>query len=307
MKTVRRIILLLLAAVWMCQSHSSQAQPTGVELEKIRAAVPAQPTVSASQPRRLLVFSKAWGYKHSAIPYGQAAFRLMAEKTKAFEAVISDDEAMFEADALSRFDAVLLNNSNNEVFLPEPEEFKRLSPERQNQARARDARLKQNFVEFLRSGQGLAVLHAGVASFREWPEYGVIIGARFDNHPWNEGSTVTLKMTDPGHPLTKAFGREPYVIQDEIYQFKEYRRDRLRVLFGVDVARTDFSKVQKAIRRTDGDFALAWVKEYGAGRVFYSALGHQHDLYWNPVVLQHFLDGIQFALGDLAAPTGPLP
>jgi type 1 glutamine amidotransferase len=306
-KTVRRIILLLLAAVWMCQSHSSQAQPTGVELEKIRAAVPAQPTVSASQPRRLLVFSKAWGYKHSAIPYGQAAFRLMAEKTKAFEAVISDDEAMFEADALSRFDAVLLNNSNNEVFLPEPEEFKRLSPERQNQARARDARLKQNFVEFLRSGQGLAVLHAGVASFREWPEYGVIIGARFDNHPWNEGSTVTLKMTDPGHPLTKAFGREPYVIQDEIYQFKEYRRDRLRVLFGVDVARTDFSKVQKAIRRTDGDFALAWVKEYGAGRVFYSALGHQHDLYWNPVVLQHFLDGIQFALGDLAAPTGPLP
>ena len=57
-------------------------------------------------------------------------------------------------------------------------------------------------------------------------------------------------------------------------------------------------------RRTDDDFALSWIKRYGKGRIFYSALGHQHDIFWNKTILQHYFDGIQFALGDLDATTG---
>lgn len=280
-----------------------RAEPSAEELGKMAAAVPAQATAKPRQPRKLLVFSRAWGYKHTAIPYGAAAIRLMGEKTRAFEATLTDDDSLFEPERLDAFDAVVFNNTNNEIFLPE--DLSKLSPAEREEATARDALLKKSLVEFLSDGKGLVVIHAGLASFREWPEFGIIIGARFENHPWNAGSTVTLKIEDPGHPLCGSFPCARFEITDEIYQFKEFDRRRLRVLFSLDTSGMDLTKI-KGIRRTDRDFALSWIKNYRQGRVFYSALGHQHDIFWNKIVLQHYLDGIQFALGDLDATTESL-
>ena len=230
----------------------------------------------------------------------------MADKTGAFRVTLSSDPAMFEADSLGRFDAVVLNNTNNEIFLPEKVES--LSASEQAEAVVADARLKQSFTEFLKRGGGLVVIHAGLASFRKWPEFGAIIGARFDNHPWNSGSTVTLKIEDPKHPLMGAFPEPSFVLSDEIYQFKTpYSREKLRVLLSLDTSKTELRRGRLAIRRTDDDFALSWIKNYGKGRVFYGALGHQHEIFWNPVMMRFYLDGIQFALGDLEADTDPVP
>jgi len=44
---------------------------------------------------------------------------------------------------------------------------------------------------------------------------------------------------------------------------------------------------------------VSWIRNFGQGRVFYCGLGHNNRVYCNPAVLQHYLDGIQFALGDL--------
>ena len=57
----------------------------------------------------------------------------------------------------------------------------------------------------------------------------------------------------------------------------------------------------KKINRTDNDFAITWLKREGAGKVFYCSLGHNHEIFWNPAVLRHYLAGIQYALGDLEA------
>ncbi|MEW6745235.1 MAG: ThuA domain-containing protein, partial [Planctomycetota bacterium] len=208
--------------------------------------------------------------------------------------------------SLDAYDAVVFNNTNNEIFLPE--NFSQLTAAEQEPLAATDARLKQNLVEFLEGGRGLAVIHAGVASFREWPEFGKIMGARFDNHPWNAGSTITIKVDDPVHPLTQAFAGSPHLeVSDEIYQLTgDYSRDLVRVLVSVDMERTALTPAQReAIHRTDSDFPLSFVKSCGRGRVFYGALGHQHEIFWNRVILQHYLDGIQFALGDLEADTTP--
>jgi len=160
-------------------------------------------------------------------------------------------------------------------------------------------------VDFLQSGKGLAVFHAGVASFRQWPEFGEIIGARFENHPWNAGSTVTLRIEEPGHPVMAAFdGVERFTVQDEIYQLTgPYSREKVRVLMSIDTDHTPMNV--QGIRRTDGDFAITYIKPYGRGRVFYCALGHQHELFWKPMLLRHWLDGIQFVLGDLPADATP--
>lgn len=303
-----RLIPFCCSAIIGCKlvlfSSFASAEPKPEELKKIRAAVPAQARARAAKPRRLLVFSRAWGYKHSSIPYGKSMAKAMADKTGAFEVTFAEDDSYFDRDRLWQFDAVFFNNTNNEIFLPE--DFSKLPPSEQQAALVRDALLKKNLIQFISGGKGLVVIHAGVASFRKWPEYGSIIGARFENHPWNAGSTITLKMEDSSHPLCQAFPAAHFEVTDEIYQFKEFDRNKLRVIYGIDTSGMDL-KSNKGIRRTDKDFALGWIKNYGEGRVFYSALGHQHDIFWNETLLRHFLDGFQFALGDLPASTASIP
>ena len=278
------------------------AAPSAEELEKIKAAIPERATAKPKQPRKVLVFSISWGYRHSSIPYGKAAIAAMAEKTGAFEATVSDDLIHFEPANLKRYDAVVFNNTNNEIFLPQ--NFKKLKGDVREKALETDKRLKQSFTQYLASGKGLMVIHAGVASFRQWPEYGKIIGARFDNHPWNAGSKVKLWVEDPRHILTRGFAQRVTPITEEIYQFKAYSRKDLRVLVRVDTKNTP---LPRGIHRKDGDFPVAWIKHYGKGRVFYGQLGHQHEIFWNPTVMRLYLDGIQYALGDLDAKADPIP
>jgi type 1 glutamine amidotransferase len=51
--------------------------------------------------------------------------------------------------------------------------------------------------------------------------------------------------------------------------------------------------------REDNDYAISWIRDYGKGRVFYCSLGHDSYVFWDTKVLEHFLAGIQYALGDL--------
>jgi type 1 glutamine amidotransferase len=276
--------------------------PSAEEIAKMKDASPPRLSVKPEKQRKLLVFSIAWGYKHSAIPWGAEIIKIMAEKTGFAKVVISNDIANFEEENLKDFDAIVFNNTNNEIFLPE--NYEDLSQDEKEKAEKIDSRYKKNFVNFLRSGKGLAVIHAGLASFRNWPEFGRIIGGRFDNHPWVSGSTISVKVEDPDHPLNKAFSTPFFRVTDEIYQIKgNYSRENLRVLLSIDTSRTDMTK--DTIHRTDGDFALSWIKNYGEGRVFYFAFGHDHHIFWQPPLLQYLQDGLQFVLGDLKCDTTP--
>jgi type 1 glutamine amidotransferase len=269
---------------------------TPEEIERVVEALPDRPAVKPDKHRKLLVFSLSWGFKHEAAQWAKPVFDLMAKKTGAFEAVISDDPAMFEPENINRFDGILFNNTNNEIFMPEYPDS--LSEAELAEAVAYDNLLKESFRAYLKGGGGLAVLHAGLASFRKWPEFGEIMGARFDNHPWNAGSTVILKKEEPDHPLVLAFKEEAIPVTDEIYEFKElYSPDRIKVLLSIDTSMTDMTVPN--IHRTDGYFPMSWIKPYGRGRVFYCALGHEKHIFWDARILRHFLDGIQFVLGDL--------
>jgi type 1 glutamine amidotransferase len=298
----------LFACLIFCVSAISVMPAAGLgkvtkdEVAKITAAAPSKCTVQPKKPRKLLVFSRCYGFVHSSIPYGAKAVDIMGKKTGAYEAVLSNSQDMFEWENLKQFDAVFMNNCNNEIFLPE--NYKKLTDEAKLAADRKDARLKGNLVKFIKSGKGYAVSHAAVATFRNWPEYGNLIGGRFDNHPWTSGSTITLKLDDPNHPLCASFKGHDLKVTDEIYQIKgPYSRDKQRVLYSIDTTKTNMNK--KGIHRKDGDFALGWVKSYGKGRVYYCAFGHEHELFWNPVILQQYFDGIQFVLGDLEADMTP--
>jgi hypothetical protein len=59
--------------------------------------------------------------------------------------------------------------------------------------------------------------------------------------------------------------------------------------------------------RNDNDYPVAWVRQHGKARVFYTSLGHNPDVFWDTRMLTMFLAGIQYALGDLDADATPRP
>lgn len=274
-------ILLLMLLVTGSPGTVFSADVPAEDLAKIRAASPHDAPAKPKKARKLLVFSKADEYVHDSIPWGAQALKIIGEASGAYAAVLSDDPAMFDRERLFEFDAVVFNNNCGNP-LPDPVR-------------------RNNLLEFVRSGRGVAAIHC--AAHLDWPEYTEMLGGYSISHPWNEGSTVTVRLDEPGHPLVACFDGKAFEHTDEIFEFDHFSRANVRVLLSVDTAHTDMNR--PSIKRTDGDFALSWIRNYGQGRVFYSALGHQKDVYWRPVVLQHYLAGIQFVLGDLEADAAP--
>ena len=100
----------------------------------------------------------------------------------------------------------------------------------------------------------------------------------------------------------------PFQIHDEALQFREPAlRDRLHVLISIDASKMEMGPNHRILkqRQDDLDFPISWIKPYGKGRVFYTATPHNPELYKDPAMLQHYLAGIQFALGDLKADMTP--
>ncbi|MCX7012817.1 MAG: ThuA domain-containing protein [Candidatus Sumerlaeota bacterium] len=275
--------------------------PSAEDLAKVKDAAPAKATVQPQKPRKLLIFTLTKGFPHASVPIAAEAMKILGEKTGAYQSVISDDINMFKADSLKSFDAVCMDNSTGDLFLPK--NLKELPPAEQDAARKLDEEVKKSFTDYVKSGKGLIGIHAATDCLYNWADYGDMMGGYFDGHPWHE--EIGVKVDDVDNPINAAFKGQGFMVTDEIYTFKEpYSRDKLRVLLSMDTAKTNMDKGDK-IKRTDGDFAVSWIHLYGQGRVFYCSLGHENQIFWTPAILQHYLDGIQFALGDLKADATP--
>lgn len=267
------------------------------EVEKGVEGIEAQ---KAQKPRKLLVYSVTRGYRHKSIPTGQATLRILGEKTGAYEAVISDDMENFEPGTINQFDAVCFLNTTKDVFKPAQKDWNTMSPEQRKVALEREERLKKSLMQFLESGKGFIGIHAATDTYYSWKEYGEMIGGYFDGHPWNAGTPVSI-MVEKGqeeHACCAHLEGENLNFKEEIYQFKApYDPKKLHMLLRLDPEQTDISKGKRA----DKDYGVSWIKHHGKGRVFYCSLGHNEHIYANPKVLQHYLKGIQWALGDLEA------
>ena len=288
----------IVALLVVAQNPKGEQAPPGA-FEKISASLPAEPFAKPAKDRKLLVFSRTNGFRHASIATGKIALEEMGKKTGAFTVVISDDLKNFEADALKAFDAVCFLSTTLEVFSPKADELKTMTEEQKKAASEIGTRLKVNLRNFIKSGGGFVGIHAATDTFYQWPEYSRMINGCFDGHPWNADKTVSIKV-EPGqekHPLVAMFNGENVEFKEEIYQHKEpYDSKAVQMLLRLDTEKTDMNV--KGIKRTDNDFGVAWARPWEKGRVFYCSLGHNHEIYWNPKVLSHYLAGIQWAMGD---------
>lgn len=302
MKAIIPCLLTGAAALFVVAQNPKEEQAPPGALEKITEALPEDAHAKPSKPRKLLVISKTNGFRHGSIPTGKMLLEELSKKTGAFDVVISDDLANFEREKLATFDAVCFLSTTQNIFLPPPDEFKGMSDEAKEEARETEKRLKDNLMKFIKAGRGFVGIHAATDTCYEWQEYGVMINGYFSGHPWTANDMVSIKV-EPGeekHPLVAMFEGNNLEIKEEIYQHKDpYDSKAVRMLLRLDTEKTDMTK--EGINRKDNDFGVAWAREWGKGRVFYTSLGHNHEMFWHPKVVSHYLAGIQWALGDLKA------
>ena len=247
--------------------------------------MPTEPSVKPEKARKALVYSHASGFKHSSIPTGVKALRIMSEKTGAFDATFTVKTDEFTPKGLAKYDMIIFNNCTHV-----------------QKAFTEDSQRKA-ILDFIRNGKSFVGFHsASDGGIPQWQEYTEMIGGCFAGHPWNAGGNWPFFVEDTNHPVTDAFKENEFMFSDEIYQYKEYDRTKLRVLVSLDAVKSG----KKGNSKTN-DYPVSWVRSYGKGRIFYSNFGHNKASWWTPFMLQHFLDGIQWAMGDIEGLTVSIP
>ena len=248
-----------------------------VVLAAAALAILAAPPPAAAQtaPARVLYLTQSAAFAHPVLPHSEAVFTRIAKESGHVDLTVSRDASTLNAATLAEYDAVVFFTTGE---LP------------------MDDAQKAALLAWVRGGGAFVGVHSATDTFYEWPGYLALVGGYFDGHPWHQ--EVTVRVEDGQHPATRHLG-ESFRIHDEIYQHRDWSRGNVDVLLSLDVGSVDMNAPN--IRRDDRDFALAWTREEGAGRVFYTALGHRPEVWDDPRFQTHLLQGIAWAIGNPAA------
>lgn len=236
------------------------------------ALLQGAPIAEPELPRVLFVTESA-GFVHSVVKRPSPnepshAERMLAQYARTrLELTVTQRSAAIDEDLLDQYDAVLFFTSGT---LPMDDD-------------ARSA-----LMEWVRWGGAFVGVHSASGTFPEYPAYAGLLGARFDGHPWHQ--RVTLEVEAPAHPSVAHLG-DSIQLHDEIYQFHSFRRHPVRVLMSLAHDSVDI----ELGKRADRDYPLAWCKDHGRGRVFYSALGHSEEVWQDERFLEHLVRGIEWA------------
>ena len=254
--------------------------------------VPGEPSFADLEPElpKLLFLTHSAGFEHEVTKrprphiYSHAEERLIEAAQGRFEVTATQDCALITRENLEGYDVVVFYTTG-ELPVPNPADL----------------------VDWVRAGGAFVAIHSATDTFYEYAPYQDMLGGVFDGHPWNE--EVTLAPLAPGHPAVVPFGTEPFAREDEIYQFRDLRRHSMQVLLALESTATDpqLSRGNRAAGEGAGvDYPLAWCRDHGLGRVFYTALGHGEDA-WDDAFLAHVLGGASWAIEGAQAIVSPPP
>jgi type 1 glutamine amidotransferase len=222
------------------------------------------PAASAAALTSVLVFTRTKGFRHSSIPAGIAAIqRLGAEH--GFAVTATEDAGAFTAAGLAPHQAVVWLSTTGDVL---------------------DAAQQAAFERYIADGGGYVGIHAAADTEYDWPWYGDLVGAWFRTHPAVQEATV--RVEDRAHPST-AHLPDPWVRTDEWYDFRTDPRPDVRVLLRLDESSYTGGSM--------GDHPITWCREVGAGRSWYTGVGHTEASFADPDVTRMLLGGIRYAAG----------
>jgi uncharacterized protein len=224
------------------------------------------PAVATAKPKRLLVVSVTKGFRHESIPVAERVVAAIGKESKVFTADFArtDEELLAKTApaALESYDGVLFANTTGDLPLAD----------------------KEAFLAWIAKGHGFVGVHSATDTFHGYPPFIAMIGGEFDYH--KNQVQVEPRVEDKEHPATRDLPAGLAVL-DEIYIQKSFDRARVHPLL---------SLAKHPNTGDPGYFPLAWTREEGKGRVFYTAFGHREDVLEAEWYKKHLLGGIRWAL-----------
>ena len=242
---------------------------------------------AADKPLKTLFLTQSAGFKHGSVtrPEGQLspaeiAMLQYGKDSGLLDIHCSQDAAAdFTKENLKNYDVVMFYTT---MDLPIAETDK-----------------EYFFKEWLpQKGHAFIGFHSATDTFHNDQRYWDMIGGTFNGHPWNSGETETFSVHDANHPAMKPFGAE-FEFKDEIYQYKNWQPEKVRVLMSINMAKTKTKRPYMV--------PVSWVKPYGDGRIFYTNLGHNPQTWTDKRFLAHVDGGIRWALGLVEGDATPNP
>jgi uncharacterized protein len=236
---------------------------------------PGRPAAPKAPKRGKDTTDAAWAAEEATFKTAQEQFK---KDDAPWQATLREQVAKaFAPESLALFDGVIFASTTGELPIPDLDAF----------------------LAWIKSGKAFIGFHAATDTLKSSDAYCEMVGGYFAGHPWNAGGEHGFVVHDPGHPVVKMFP-ERFRWKDEIYQYDpRYKPENLRVLLSLDMA--------ASTPQEPWHVPVAWVREYGKGRVFATNFGH-NDATWNdPMFKKHMEQGIAWALGRVAAVATPNP
>jgi uncharacterized protein len=225
--------------------------------------------------QKLLVVSVTKKFRHKSIPTLEKTLQQMSERfgSYALDYARTDEDinSKMTPEALKQYTGVIFASTTGDLPLPD----------------------RKAFLDWIKAGNAFIGIHSATDTFHEYPEFIEMIGGEFLSH--GKQSTVRLLNEDKDHPSNRPFGRA-HTVYEEIYQFKSYNRDNVHMLLSLD---------RHPNKDESGYFPIAWCKNYGKGRMFYTALGHREDVIQSEWFQQHLNGGIEWATGQAKGDAHP--
>ena len=249
------------------------AQPPGDPHLPGRTVDTVAPTLPVGLTRGVLIVSKTNGWRHiEHIPHSNAVLADIAKRLGR-PSYTTENAAVFNDEQLRHFSVVVLNSASGDFLSPEQ---------------------RAAFARFVARGGGVVALHAAGDNSHKDPWYiDTVIGTTFTGHPNGEDHIQAAEVTilRPSHPVMVGV-RAHWMPRDEWYSFDSNPAMRgMTVLAEVDEA----SYRPGDTLRMGADHPVIWVNPRTRGRVFYSALGHEPQLYDDPTYRRILTNAIRWA------------
>jgi type 1 glutamine amidotransferase len=268
---------------------------TAMALVAFAPAYCAEPTWDASgsqKPVRLLFLTQSFGYKHSSVTRKEDQLST-AERTMVDLGIASN---LFRVDCSQDAvkDLTKENLQNYDIVMFYTTGFRKQWP-------VDDAALEYLCNDWAKQkGHGFIGIHSAADTLEDYQPYWEMLGASFIFHPWTAGSTVSVKVDDPNHPISRPWG-EGFTVKDEIYEFNHWQPEKVHVLMSLDLEKSSLpAAIKEAAKKkmpVNAFVPIAWCKEYGDGKVFHMSLGHNEAVWADERYQQSLLGGIKWILG----------
>lgn len=245
-------------------------------------------TADAAEPKKMLVITQSKGFMHGSVRRPAAgelapaeiALKQLGQQTGLFEATCSQNcAADFTRENLQKYDVVVFYTTGK---LPIDK-----------------ADLDYFLSDWLKQkGHGFMGFHSATDTYKDHKPYWDMVGGTFNGHPWNARNRVTISVHEPDHPTMQPFGSE-LVIQDEIYQYRNWQPKKVRVLMSLNMAKCEPKRPYMV--------PVAWVKPWGEGRIYVNNLGHNEKTWTDKRFLKSIENGVKWVTSEIDGPSKPNP